>query len=165
MRLREIMLSSPPQIAVESTVASALDQIGLTEAPSLIVLDRKKVVGVVSERDLLAVNPDEREKRRVRNVFRPVSPLAGDATIKDAANAMRSENVERVPVDDGGTIGAVPVERLLELIGRGALHTIPNRERPVLAKRSTKHVRAPITGKEKYGPPRATRPRRPAPRG
>ena len=165
MRLREIMLSSPPRIAIESPVASALSQIALSDVPSLLVFDRKKVVGVVSERDLLAVKQDEREKRLVRHVFRPIRPLTGESTIKDAANAMRGENVECVPVSDDGIIGVVTVDRLLELIGRGALHAVPNRERPVLARRSTKHVRQPVTGKEKYGPPRSNRPRRPAPRG
>lgn len=142
MRIRDIMLSTVPQVSATASVDRALDQLRIAGEPSLIVMDQKRVVGVVSEGDLQSAPESQRHQLRVRGLMHPVDVLSPDATIKDAANYLRSRNVERVPVvEDDHLTGVVTVGALLELIGRGAVHAPPNRERVVLAKRGTKRGR------------------------
>jgi CBS domain-containing protein len=62
--------------------------------------------------------------------------LPPDATIREAANLMRSHGVDTVAVAENGKIaGVVTISTLLELIGRGTVHAAPNRERRTLARR------------------------------
>jgi CBS domain-containing protein len=139
MRLRDVMLASVPQVSAGASVQQALDQIGTAGEAGLIVMDQKEVVGVVSDGDLRAVPESDRYERKVRNVLHAVAPLSPDSTIKEAANLLRSHNLERAPIaEDGHLVGVITVGRLLELIGRGAVHAPPNRERVVLAKRGNR---------------------------
>lgn len=136
MRLREIVLERTPSIEAAETAQSALNRLRTLDASSLIVWKGKKVAGVVSEAQLAGLTQDERTRRSAGDAATPVDALRGDDTIKDAANVMRAKGIDCVPVlEDGKLIGVVTVDRLLELIGRGAIHAAPAGERRVLKSR------------------------------
>jgi predicted transcriptional regulator len=72
----------------------------------------------------------------VGEIATEVPILSAEAEVKDAANLMRSRKVGCIPVlDDGIIAGIVTVEKLLELIGRGAVHPLPDRRRRILKDR------------------------------
>lgn len=137
MRVRDI--TAPTILARHDDSAGAiLQKLELAGSETSIVVRGGQIIGVVSGRQLeLQCATDDR--RPVEQVASPVPLLHPDATIQEAANVLRSRKVICVPVVDHETIlGVVTTDRLLELIGRGAIHAAPNRERRVLKDRGPK---------------------------
>jgi Predicted transcriptional regulator, contains C-terminal CBS domains len=122
-------MERPRTIDAEASVEEAL----ALEGGSLIVLSGKTVAGVISDHDLRTIPEVERAGTKVTAVLRTIPSLAPDDTVKEAANVLRSRGAECVPVvDDGKLAGLLSVSRLLELIGRGALHVVEVNGRTVL---------------------------------
>ncbi len=112
MRLREIASDQTPSIHASATAQEALNAMRLQGANALVVCGEKTVAGVVTEAQLIALSKGERDGRQASDVATEVVPLPGDATIKDAANAMRRLGVDCIPViDDGRVVG--PKKRVL----------------------------------------------------
>lgn len=88
----------------------------------LIVTGRNGIQGVVSEKDVsraCSINPNS----PVGELAVEVPIVDCDAPVQDAANLMRQRKVSCLPVVDGSTLaGVVTIERLLDLIGQGAVH-------------------------------------------
>lgn len=126
MRIRDAMLSTVPQVSAGASVDKVFDQLALAGEPSLIVMDHKQVVGVVSDSDLRRTRETDRRRLHAREVMQPVDPLSPDAPISDAANILLSRHLDRVPVAENGHLaGVITVGTLLELIGRGELDGQP----------------------------------------
>ena len=128
MRLRDVM-ERPRTIDSEKSAEEAL----ALGRGALIVLSGKTVAGVVSDHDLRTIPEVERAATKLTDVLRAIPSLAPDDTVKEAANVLRSRGAECVPVvDDGKLVGSLSVSRLLELIGRGAVHIVEVNGRTVL---------------------------------
>ncbi len=88
----------------------------------LVVVDGRRVAGVLSARDLLV--PDGAD--RVVADRMAADPVTGepDMTLREAANLLRGRGVGCLPVVDGRgrLLGIVTVTDLLELVGRGVEH-------------------------------------------
>lgn len=140
MRLRDVM-ERPRTIDVDSSVEEAL----ALEGGSLIVMSGKTVAGVISDHELRTIPEVERAATKVTAVLRTIPSLGSDDTVKEAANVLRSRGAECVPVvDDGKLAGMLSVSRLLELIGRGAIHIVELNGRTVLRARGPRpHGRPP----------------------
>jgi acetoin utilization protein AcuB len=137
MRIRDVV--TPTVCArYEEPSSLVLDRIRTAGVEHLIITRQGKIVGVASEKDLAlacALNVDA----PVGDSATEVPILTAEAPVKDAANLMRSHKVGCVPVvDDDVIAGIVTIDKLLELIGRGAIHTLPNRERRILKDRGPK---------------------------
>ena len=89
----------------------------------IIVTRQNGIEGVVSEGQLeraCSVDPD----RAVGELAVSVPVLDSDALIQDAANLMRERKVGCVPVVDQTAIaGVITIEKLLDLIGQGAMQS------------------------------------------
>lgn len=137
MRIRDVV--SPTVCArYEEPCGLVLDRIQTAGVEHLIITRQGNIVGVASEKDLTlacALNIDG----PVGDSATEVPILSAEAPVKDAANLMRSHKVGCVPVvDDDVIAGVITVDKLLELIGRGAIHTLPPRERRILKDRGPK---------------------------
>jgi acetoin utilization protein AcuB len=136
MRLAEIM--STPAITIEcsASVADARALMRLRRVRHLVVTDRGKPAGVVSDHDLgAAVGP-------LTEVMSPkLVSATPETTVRAAANLLRGRNVGCLPVFEGKKlVGIVSVSDLLGLLGKGA-------ERPVTrTKRWTLKHRGPRDG-------------------
>jgi CBS domain-containing protein len=91
----------------------------------LIVLEQRRVVGVVSARDLggrVGARGHDGDARTVADVMSPhIVSATPETTVRQAANLMRGRIVGCLAVIDGDEpIGIVTTTDLLELIGRGA---------------------------------------------
>jgi CBS domain-containing protein len=137
MRIRDIMTAASC-VRFDDPAQETLQKMQTVGADYAIVTRDKEIVGVVS-RDELAFACAQRGDRSTGDVATAVPSLRPDAEIKDAANVMRSRGVTCVPVTEEETIaGIVTTDRLLELIGRGAIHVRQRRERRVLKDRGPK---------------------------
>jgi acetoin utilization protein AcuB len=137
MRIRDVM-SPTLCVRYEEAAGPILQQMRTSGIEHLIITRQRDIIGVVSEKDLelaCAANFDT----PVGDAATEVPVLSSDAPIREAANLMRSRKVGCIPVVDEDVIaGIVTIEKLLELIGRGAVHEPPNRERRILKDRGPK---------------------------
>ena len=92
----------------------------------IVTLDNA-IRGVLSETDLMRVcrvHP----KTPVGELAREVPIIDAESPIADAANVMRANKVGCVPVVENGAIaGVISIEKLLDLIGGGAMHAARRR--------------------------------------
>jgi Mg/Co/Ni transporter MgtE len=137
MRLRDVM-ETPRTIDAEASVQEAL----ALDRGTLIVLSGKTVAGVISDHELRGIPEAERAGTKATAVLRVVPSLSPDDTVKEAANVLRSRSAECVPVvEDGKLVGSLSVSRILELIGRGAVHIVEVHSRTVLHGRGNRTKR------------------------
>jgi acetoin utilization protein AcuB len=122
----------------------------------LVVMEGKRVVGVLSDRDLggrsgVAV----RKGRTVAELMtRQVVVAEPSTTIRQAANLMRGRTIGCLPVlDDGRVVGIVTTTDILDQLGRGSTRPTVRAERRVR--------RAPSGHHELGGVPRVRVPARP----
>lgn len=140
MRMQDVM-EKARTISEDSSVEEALALSG----KAFVVVAGKRVLGVVSDRDLRAVPEVSRSSATVRAALQAIPPLAPHDTVKDAANVLRSHAAECVPViEHEKLVGMFSVARLLELVGRGALHPQPRSEHLILRSRGQRPHRSGV---------------------
>lgn len=137
MRLKDIMQTHVITIAPDETAQRARTLMQVRGVHHLVVTDKRKVVGMVSARDL-----DRRtaESARVVDVMnRRVVAARPEATVRQAANLMRGRSIGSLAVLDGPRLtGIVTISDLLELLGRGADHAVEKRRRWTLKHRGVR---------------------------
>jgi acetoin utilization protein AcuB len=146
--MRKAVLTIKP---TESTTA-ARELFRRHDIHHLVVVEKKDVVGVIADRDLLDLGSEVPVRQAMAH---PVVTIESDETIRKAAALMTGHVIGSLPVvDDGKLVGIVTTFDLVSLLAKGA-HPAPNGERPVLAKRGARHKKVGVSE-----PPRATsRPR------
>jgi CBS domain-containing protein len=122
MRLGELFKHRVETIDSTASVGQAYQRMKQERIQHLVVQNGQKIVGVISDRDLIGkddVSVAEVMSKRV--VF-----AEENMTLRQAANLMRGHAIHCLPVVDkkGHAIGIVTSSDVLDLIGRGS-------ERPV----------------------------------
>ena len=99
----------------------------------LVVADKKAVLGVVADRDLMDVTDDTPVERAMAH---PPVTITPDETVRKAAALMSGHVIGSLPVIDGGKlVGIVTTFDLVALLAKGATRPAPVNDRPVLVKR------------------------------
>lgn len=102
MLVKEIMTADVKTISAISTIQEAAKLMADLGIGSLIVTEKKMLVGIITEGDILrdVVAKDKLpSKTSVKQVMsREVVAIGPDATIEDAAEAMTEKKVKRLPV-------------------------------------------------------------------
>ena len=122
MRLMEIMTTDVQTAPMREDAEHAFQRMRTHRLHHLVVMDGKRVVGILSERDLGGARGGA--VRRGRTVGELMSPhvvtAASATTVRQAANLLRARTLGCLPVlDDGKLVGIVTLTDLLELLGRG----------------------------------------------
>lgn len=122
MRLREFMRSNV--VTIESTEAASVAWTRMRQRRirHLVVTDKGRVVGVISERDLGGPNGKAvRQGRTVRDLMNSKVVTADPAmTLRQAANLMRGRLIGSLPVvEDDRLVGIVTATDVLDELGRG----------------------------------------------
>jgi len=120
MRLGEIMTRDVKTATPGESAEDAHRRMRLHRIRHLVVMDGKRVVGVVSERDLGGSRGAAlRTGRSVEDLMaREVATAAPDTTIRQAANMMRGRTIGCLPVmESSKLVGIVTVTDLLDLVG------------------------------------------------
>ena len=134
MRLQDIMSTNVKTVTPSVTVATARNLMRVDGIHHLLVVDDRRVVGIVSDRDLGGRVGGRRADGGATSIADVMSAhvvtVTADATVRQAANLMRGHGIGCLAVvADEKPVGIVTITDLLELIGRGV-------ERPI--ERSTR---------------------------
>ncbi len=141
MRLQEIMTRKVATIAPDEAAAVAWSRMRERRIRHLVVTERKRLVGVISDRDLGGASGAKiRRNRAVRELMMPkAASAAPGTTLRQAANLMASRRIGSLPVvERGRVVGIVTATDVLDELGRGAI-------RPQVGARRRK-VRMPPAG-------------------
>lgn len=141
MRLMEIMTTDVRTAAPQEDAEKAFQRMRTQRLRHLVVMDGRRVVGVLSERDL--GGPRGAAVRRAKKVGELMSEQVVTAspttTVRQAANLLRARTVGCLPVlDEGKLAGIVTLTDLLELLGRGTqtAPSVSSRYKPAETRRA-----------------------------
>ncbi len=126
----EIMMGSPVTVAPDVTLNFVNDVISLGRIRHIPVVENGKLVGVLSERDLIGAAANRifglKQKSRstllktelVKNVMRKrVITVSPDTPIKEAARLMAEKKIGCVPViSEGALVGLVTTTNILRYL-------------------------------------------------
>lgn len=118
----DVMTESVLTTSPATSVAEASELMRRKSVHHLVVTEDRKIVGVLSERDIGGRGgAGGRVARTVGDVMtRHVVVRAPDDTVRATANLMRGRSIGCVPiVERGRLVGIVTVSDLLGLLGRG----------------------------------------------
>jgi CBS domain-containing protein len=127
---REIMMGSPVTLTPDDTLDLANDVISLGRIRHIPVMDGGKLVGLLSERDLIGAAANRifglKQKSRsallkaelIKNVMKKrVVTVAPETPIKELARLMAEKKIGCVPVVDHGTlVGLVTTTNVLRYL-------------------------------------------------
>ncbi len=120
--VREVMTPRPNIVAISADATlEELRQIVITEQYSRIPVFEEtidKVLGFIHVRDMFELDEDERARRTVRELLRPILFVPETKPVNDLMRQMQQENTHMVIVVDeyGNTAGLATMEDLLEVI-------------------------------------------------
>ena len=128
--VREIMMGSPVTLTPDDTLDLANDVISLGRIRHIPVVEDGKLVGLLSERDLIGAAANRifglKQKSRsallkgelVKNIMKKrVVTVTPDTPIKDAARLMADKKIGCVPVmSDGTLVGLVTTTNILRYL-------------------------------------------------
>jgi acetoin utilization protein AcuB len=122
----------------------------------LVVQDGKKIVGVLSDRDVAGMG-SLRQVETVEDVMTsPAITCSPHLTLRQAANLLRGRTMGCLPIlEDGKIVGIVTTTDLLELVGAGVERPVPKTRRWILKDRGPR--RKPFAGRGRtvrVSPPR-----------
>jgi CBS domain-containing protein len=128
--VREIMVGSPVTLTPDDTLDLANDVISLGRIRHIPVVEGRKLVGLLSERDLIGAAANRifglKQKTRsallkselIKNVMKKrIVTVAPDTSIKEAARLMAEKKIGCVPVmSDGALVGLVTTTNILRYL-------------------------------------------------
>ena len=110
-------------VSPETPVSEAADQLRDANVPALVVLEDERVVGIVTESDIVAFVAETLEPHSVEAVMSsPVTTISPGESIAAAADEMRRDGVKHLPVvSDGTYCGLVSASALAPYLSRRRL--------------------------------------------
>lgn len=120
MRLGEIMTREVKTAAPAESADDAYRRMRLHRIRHLVVMEGRRVVGIISERDLGGSRgASVRTGRTIEELMAPdVATATPETTIRQAANMLRGRTIGCLPVmENSKLVGIVTVTDLLELVG------------------------------------------------
>ena len=136
-RIREIMTQDVECASPEITVREAAERMRSHDIGSLPVCDGKRVVGVITDRDITirstASGSDPNTTKVGAVMTREIVSIKPDDTLKDAERLMHDRQLRRLPVvDENG-----------ELVGYLAMAKVARKDSPAKAGRVLQGVSQP----------------------
>lgn len=121
-KLRKIMIENVVTIGPNATVKQAAELMNMHEIGCLIVVDREKPVGILTERDMLKrIICESRQSKTAKVVnlmSKPLITASPDMRAGDAAKLMFERNIKKLPiVENGKLVGLVTLTDLLRSPG------------------------------------------------
>lgn len=114
IKVKDIMTKNPHTLQADDVLDLADDLMSMDRIRHIPILDRGKVVGILSQRDLFysalvkALGIKQREQKDLMKTFRarevmntPVFTVSPDATVKEAARLMAENKIGCLPVVKG----------------------------------------------------------------
>jgi acetoin utilization protein AcuB len=106
-------------ISLDQSAEAALNRMRRARIRHLVVRDRDKIVGIISERDIKGLGSFRHVESVEEVMSSPAVTASPDLSLKQAANLLRGRTIGCLPVlEQGKLVGIVTTTDLLELIGR-----------------------------------------------
>jgi CBS domain-containing protein len=109
LTVRDVMTKKVVKVRADQTVREAAESMNKHHVGCLVVLEKGKVEGIVTERDMLgrvvatSANP---EKIKVREVMsKPVFTVKPDTPLEEAVELMFAHGIKKLPVVEGSDEG------------------------------------------------------------
>ncbi len=120
MRVRDVMTRCVETVSAEESAEKALQRMRVKQIHHFVVTLGRKVVGVVSSRDLEALG-SFRQVQLVEEVMTsPAVTATPGMTLRQAANLLRGRTIGCLPVmAEERLVGILTITDLLETLGRG----------------------------------------------
>ena len=136
MRLFEIMTEAVEAIGPEQSAEKARAVMQGKRIHHLVVMDGRRVLGVLSDRDLGGRHRVGALAEQAVSELMTANPITATSrtSLREAANLLRGRSIGCLPVLDGGRlVGIVTVTDLLKLLGRGSvgLSAPGRRQKPI----------------------------------
>lgn len=146
MRVRDIMHKKVEGVTPRESAAVAFERMRRAKIRHLVVQDGKKIVGVLSDRDVAGMG-SLRQVETVEEVMTsPAITCSPDLTLRQAANLLRGRTMGCLPVlENGKIVGIVTTTDLLEMIGAGIERPVAKTRRWILKDRGPR--RRPFAGR------------------
>lgn len=110
-KAKEVMTTNVISVRDDEDIYSAIRVMDINEITGLPVVDEKgRLVGVITEKDVLALLYTMRDKPGVVREFMTAEVVSFDieTDLAEVAEALRTQNFRRVPIlDDGRLVGIV----------------------------------------------------------
>lgn len=145
MLVRDVMTSPVITIDGNESVRRAVQVMNENGIGSVIVIEGREAVGIVTERDVLKFigRGGDVEKTEVREIMsKPLKAVHPDTSLEDAVKIMIKEDIKKLPVVEGGrligiltmtdVVGIEPIlmEKLRSLIEEGVSKKIQKYLKP-----------------------------------
>lgn len=119
--VKDVMTKNPVTLSADSTVADAAREMRRADVGPIVVLDEKKVFGIVTDRDIvvraIAEGKDPGSTRLRAICTEDLATLEPDSPLGAAISLMEQKAVRRVPVLENGrpvgivSLGDLAIER------------------------------------------------------
>src|SRR5512144_535622 len=111
-KVRDYMTRDPVALQATDSVEAAADAMRQRDIGNVLVLERDKILGIVTDRDIVvrvvAERRDPRGTKLAEVSSRELSTLSPEDSIEDAISVMQNKAVRRLPViENGRPIGIV----------------------------------------------------------
>lgn len=124
MKVSDVMTSATLTDAADDTLAEASSKMWRQQTGSLLVIEGDRMIGIVTERDVLRVVGEGKDPKNVslRDVMtKDVVTVGPEITLREAASIMFEKWFRHLPVvDETGTVlGIISLRDLLTLVAEG----------------------------------------------
>ena len=133
--IREVMSTRVITIGPKEAATEAWTRLRRGRIRHLVVMDGRRLVGVLSERDLGGrAGANTRKRRRVQDLMTAhVVSADPETTLREAADLMRKRLIGSLPVlDDGRLVGIATATDVFDALGRAAARTMSRAEKQLL---------------------------------
>ncbi len=125
MKISEIMTKAAVTDSADDTLAEACARMRSQQTGSLLVMDGERLVGIVTERDVLKVVAQGLDPKQVplKDVMTTdIITIGPQTTLKEAAKIMASKWIRHLPVIEGAKVVGIISQRDLTGVLAEALH-------------------------------------------
>jgi CBS domain-containing protein len=144
MKVSEIMTAQPATLAPTATLGEAATLMKQEDCGSLPIVEGGRLVGIVTDRDLvvrgLAAGKDPRASRVSEVMSADPITVRPDSSVDEARKLMADRQVRRLPVVDGGS-----------LVGIVVLGQVARREDEEETGETLKEISEPASGRGSHG--------------
>ena len=128
LRVGQIMTPNPLTIDLNSDVEKAARGMEKCDCGCCLVESRGKIVGIITERDIVrrvAAKGSSLRKTKVKSMMStPIVVVAPDATIEEALKAMADNKIKRLAVvDDKGLRGIISITDIAKALAEKTGYT------------------------------------------
>jgi len=125
LAVKEIMTPSPLTLDVNATITQAAKGMERCGCGCCLVESRGKIVGIVTERDIVrraAAKNSSLRKTKVRKIMSsPIVAVNPETTVEESLKVMAASGIRRlVVVQDGGLIGIVSITDVAKALAKKA---------------------------------------------